>query len=848
MTAVGFEVWFDGAWNDLVATAEVRSADGTISVRRGDGTVGTPVAPATATARLDNTTDRLRPSNPLSPLYETAGVGTPLRISRDDDVRGHVQASQWSADESPEFRRTPKRGKAWVDVEGAGLLQQIVASPRLDSPIIRGTRPLDFLIDFWPCEDESGASRLTNLVEGGAQARWAGGDLTLGSDDRPGGAARTVLTPSGVRVFGAFQSATGDGTGWTAVFAAKLPATMSATYQEFQSFTDTTGRRWVWEVNNANYRIQVYDSDGATLETRVGTYSTGPAGWARYSLTVSASGGTVSYETVWRPESGVGIAGFTDSFAGAAAGLPRSWDRPANAYTVDGGLCSVYGVASTVVEGTVYLAFDGYLAEPAAWRFARLMTELGYAWSWIGDPDDSMPMGPQPAETMAEILREIRDTEDGLIYDSRTLLEVVMMTRNARYNQTPIAVDVTDLVARPREVTDAAFANTITVGQRDGGEAVAVDVDGPLGTTAKGPYDQKVDVNVSDERLLAAIANWRLRRGTVNQPRYPTIEVNLFALGPARAAQLAAVDVGQALQITGIRADPVRVHVLTIAETIGWPNGWALTLTCEPDDVFQVGVYDESAYDSRSTTLAAAAEIGAGSLSLTTVRRGDVWSTTATPELTISGERVRVTSMGAVSGTGPYLQTATVVRSRNDIAKRLPAGAQVHVADPVRYALSGEGSMAAGDVIFASDFDRPLCRLVQQTLQSIGTADTTLTFGASSENYDPYALHDEVTNNSRITFDRAGIWLVKGTVFVASNTAVTSLVATISINGGVIPARSKSKPAATAVTMSQEVTEIVSVSAGDYAELLGQCTGSATNSNVGSSFASTFMARYLGPS
>lgn len=132
-------------------------------------------------------------------------------------------------------------------------------------------------------------------------------------------------------------------------------------------------------------------------------------------------------------------------------------------------------------------------------------------------------------------------------------------------------------------------------------------------------------------------------------------------------------------------------------------------------------------------------------------------------------------------------------------------------------------------------------------MQSIGTSDTALTFGASSENYDPYNLHDEVTNNTRITFDRTGVWLVKGTVFVASNTAVTSLVATISITGGVVPARSKSKPAATAVTMSQEVMEVLSVSSGDYAELLGQCTGSATNSNVGGSFASTFLARYLGP-
>lgn len=157
--------------------------------------------------------------------------------------------------------------------------------------------------------------------------------------------------------------------------------------------------------------------------------------------------------------------------------------------------------------------------------------------------------------------------------------------------------------------------------------------------------------------------------------------------------------------------------------------------------------------------------------------------------------------------------------------------------------------MAAGDIIYAADFDRPTCRLVQQVAQSIGTSDTALTFAAGSEYSDLFGMHDETTNNTRITVPTgySGWWLVKGTVFVASNTAVTSLVATISVTGGVVPARSKSKPAATAVTMSQEVTEVLLVTAGDYFELLGQCTGSATNSNVGGSFASTFMARFLGP-
>jgi hypothetical protein len=53
----------------------------------------------------------------------------------------------------------------------------------------------------------------------------------------------------------------------------------------------------------------------------------------------------------------------------------------------------------------------------------------------------------------------------------------------------------------------------------------------------------------------------------------------------------------------------------------------------------------------------------------------------------ISGERVTVTSMGARSGTGPWLQAATVTRAVNGINKDLPSGASVVLATPGRYAL-----------------------------------------------------------------------------------------------------------------------------------------------------------------
>jgi transcription initiation factor TFIID subunit TAF12 len=61
------------------------------------------------------------------------------------------------------------------------------------------------------------------------------------------------------------------------------------------------------------------------------------------------------------------------------------------------------------------------------------------------------------------------------------------------------------------------------------------------------------------------------------------------------------------------------------------------------------------------------------------------WSTSATGyDLTIEGERVRVTT--AFSAPAGGTQTATVTRSMNGVVRTHTAGAAVLVSDQVRYA------------------------------------------------------------------------------------------------------------------------------------------------------------------
>ena len=177
-------------------------------------------------------------------------------------------------------------------------------------------------------------------------------------------------------------------------------------------------------------------------------------------------------------------------------------------------------------------------------------------------------MGPQPVATLAEHFQEIVTTDDALLFDDRTNIRLRLLCRLDRYNQTPaLELSPADLPALPREVIDdLPIHNLVTASQRDGGEAVAEDSTGPLGTQpppdGAGEYRQRVDVNLAvPPWQLPQVANWWLRRGTVDLPRLPQVTIDLTPLSPAKIAEVEAVDVGDVITIDGFREDLIRLYV-----------------------------------------------------------------------------------------------------------------------------------------------------------------------------------------------------------------------------------------------------------------------------------------------
>jgi hypothetical protein len=689
---VAVELFYSGIWNDIAAAADV-FADTPITITRGQGDESAALRPAQISMSLANDDDRYRTSNPVSPLYGLAGRNTPTRVKVGGTVRGVAEASSWSPDQTQDFRRSPARGKAWVDLEAGGLLQRIGQwTQPLRSPMTRQASSYASLIGLWPLEDGRDSTILTQISPGVPYGTFSG-EVTLGDEEHPGGAQSAVKIGAGAVLQGTFKASSNSG--WQISCAAKMPALPpDATYYEIFSFADSLGRTWSWQANNTFWHVFVTDASGAILSESFSTYGTiGPDDWVMYRVKVKST----QFEYAWYTELEPVVTGATHVYA-AATGTLRSWRVTQNALNLNGWYSAVFGVDDSsldlITTASATGSFNGYVGETAGDRFARLMTELGLSYTIVGTSAKSMPMGAQPAATFSELLKEIVTTEDALLFDSIDAVALTLLLRNARYRQTPaLTITPTDLPVLPKEVTDDLNVhNVVTASQRNGGDSTAEDSTSALGSQAPpsgvGEYRQTVNVNLYDDTQLPQVANWWLRRGTVDLPRFPQLTIDLGAK-PYLITAVESVEVGDVITITGFREYTIRLYVLGWTETIG-THTRTITFTCAPDQQLQVGAWDStsSLWDSATHFLKTTVNTTATALTFRSLSSKVTWSTTTPYDVLIAGEQVTVTSMGAASLVGGgYDQAATVTRSVNGVVKSLAANSTIHVATPGRWAL-----------------------------------------------------------------------------------------------------------------------------------------------------------------
>lgn len=159
----------------------------------------------------------------------------------------------------------------------------------------------------------------------------------------------------------------------------------------------------------------------------------------------------------------------------------------------------------------------------------------------------------------------------------------------------------------------------------------------------------------------------------------------------------------------------------------------------------------------------------------------------------------------------------------------------------------------AGDPILAADYlvirratiDGIVCRAVAGAVQSIpNAASTPLLF--STEDFDPYNLHNNAANTSRITPTQAGYYEANGAYYSAAH--VASMDADI-FKSGAISLPSGQKESTTASQVRGVLARAIVFCNGttDYVEIRGnQASGGALNTSVAQRYTSFLELKFLG--
>lgn len=695
---VTVELYYGGAWHDV----PVYTRDN-IAITRGTAPEGGGITPATAALTIDDRTGAYDPSNPFSVLYGKVGRNTPIRIKLAADIRFTGEVTSWKPRRSiVEVDQNAQRGDAWVIVEAAGQLQRYgQGAPVKRSAMTRALLPTASL-GWWPLELDltaTTAGTLPGRIVASPVGPAVRPPLQMTTDGVTGTAALVdlsngtrvdltvpehVLVPAtGYQVEFVARWQPGGFTGGLSVDAVRLlfantqPSATTVDRVDIETDTDHEAFLFAAPTSGSSDRDDAVAEgdvyDGASRHFRVRVYQSGADVLAEMWIN-GVSRATVALTATTLTN----LTTISLNFVGElGTKIPAI------------GQVLVYQSATA---GPGAEASTGYVDEPAAEQFLRLCAEEGITGTVVGTAADSKPMGPQPVASFLELLAALQRTDDGMVYDTRDSLGLTYRTGRSRINQTP-ALDLTfpDHIAPPLDpsIDDLGTRNDVTV-KSPTGLARSVEETGPMSVLTPpdgvGLTATSIDANPADDTSLPDLARWYRARGTIPDPRYPRIVVDLVAT-PGIDAAVTALDIGDVATLTRPGRALARLQVPGYTELIG-SHTRTVTLVTVPDTVHgNVGVYGTSAkgtkYGARTTVLAedltdveTAADVNTGT---------DIWITTASHpskfpfNVDIGGITYSCT---AITGAHPNL-TFTLVRLATD--KPHSTGDQVTVTAKGRY-------------------------------------------------------------------------------------------------------------------------------------------------------------------
>jgi hypothetical protein len=681
------ELFVVGVWVDITSYVMTRDGGGKVVINRGQPDESAQTNPGRCAFQLNNRNGQFSPRNPLGPYYGQLTRNQPLRVSVPS---GNAKAYRFWGEVTAWPQDWDATGTdVWVDIEAAGILRRLGQGTQpslspLTAAIAGQTLGLATVVAYWPCEDASGATSLASGFPGAAAMKVYGKPslasysgfvasaplpmMTAGSGMR--GPVAPYTAPIGVGVFFLFV-----------VPAGGLPN------NTVLCSVATTGTVKRWDVlystsGGGSLGLNAYNANNVNVFSLAafGSGLNGTPAQGQLQLVISGADTSVAVSSA----SVYGSAGGTQfgTATGQTFGLVSSVALSPNGDTT-GTVLGQARVESLTIDafgsGDETGVLNGAVSENADYRFIRACNTYGISYERIGTQFASVTMGVQPTGSLSTVLADCVTADMGIEYEPLSKLGLGYRTRQSLENQAPtlaLSYTANHLAAVPKPIDDDRYTrNIVTVTRTGGSSAIAEQLAGTLSVlpppAGVGTYPDARTVNIDLDSGLADQAGWRVHMGTVDEPRYPTITVNLarapFVTSPVLRQQALAVRMGDRITVSGtpnwLPPDGISQIVIGTSETIDHFQH-VITYNGAPESPYRVAVTDDPFYghaDTDGSQLASGALATDTTLSVQTTTSGPTWTTDLSQfpfDLAVGGERVTVLAVGTVlSSPNAFLTT-----------------------------------------------------------------------------------------------------------------------------------------------------------------------------------------------
>lgn len=715
----------DGSWTQLgatVTTAGVTSifaSTATLGVGTGDddegfGDGGDPLDGKVYAFELRNGIGGTIVADPDFRAQDSATTGFVDDAGRTWTLNGHATMANPNARFHGEVTSWPQEwdrsgSDVYAPVKAFGLLRRLgQGSTPAQSSLFRDISIRPEVVAYFPLEEARGATRFNSGLLGDTSFLLSNSSTQVtAADDGDTFVASYPLPTLGTgTIFGAPPVYAGA-TSQRFVFLISIPEDVTWASDKLiaQVLTNGTIKKWnITARTTGTLRVQAYNEAGTEIaNTLIGIQFFGVP--CLMSLELVQNGTAVDWAIGQHP---LGVDPTVST--GGASIAAQTYDRITGFFL--GFTADMEGTTfghAFILNDDVDSFLDahekpllGWAGETVPDRIVRLCHREGIPVSIVGDiyPIETL-LGPQLPATFLDLLRQAAGADLGILYEPREFLGLAYRTRASLYSQEPaLTLDyASGMLAegfRPVE-DDQAIRNDVTVKRQGGTSARAELTSGPMSTATPpdgvGRYDTETTISLSDDADLADQAGWRLHLGTVDEPRFPEVPLNLRnPRVEALLDEILAVREGDIIRITNppewLSAGPYDLFVEGFREEKSSVTH-VIAFTCTPGSAWSVGVYDEDSgpgearYSSDGSTInedltTTETDVGVATPS------GPLWGDDHAPfDIVIGGERMTVT---AVTGaTSP--QVFTVTRSVNGVIKTHASGAEVALYKPARYAL-----------------------------------------------------------------------------------------------------------------------------------------------------------------